>query len=137
MMMVYKNVMLAALFCVASACNYSHFALDKEIDGPYRLQAADDARQAAVSYTDGVVAEERVPPTVFAVGFNNEYISAEIHPYDEKKDAIDRGKIFYYIIKRDLDGKYKLPKDSVTGPISEDEYFNLKIHSLLPKLKSI
>jgi hypothetical protein len=129
--------MLAAFCCATSACNYSHFALDAEIDGPYRLQAADDVRQAVVSYTDGVVAEERVPPTVFAVGFNNEYISAKIHPYDEKKDTIDRGKVYYYIIKRDLDGKDRLPRDSVTGPISEDEYLKLKIRSLLPNLNNI
>lgn len=103
-----------------AGCGWQGFVYDKQIDGPYRLIAVDVMSQMAVCYSlDGGDAIGRIEETVFAAGWNKDFIVAKRHPGSNK--AITE----YYFITRSSDSTYADPSVSVTGPLSE-EAFNAK-----------
>ena len=99
---------IAALVLLAVAgCGFEH---DEAIDGPYRLVATDVDEQMAVCYTlpDGCIG--RVSATVYAVGYDSQYIVAARHP------TSNRTATEYFYLARSLDGPLVDPSVSVRGP---------------------
>ena len=89
----------------------------EKLTGPYRLSATDSDLQMHVSYklTSGDTVG-RIPETVFSVGWNDRYIVAKQYPKNNR--AITN--YFYLEIARD--NEYADPSESVTGPLSADEF---------------
>jgi hypothetical protein len=91
-----------------SACGYVR---DEHIDGPYRLVAIDSFDETDVCYElphDACIG--RVPPTVYAVGFDTKFLVIARHPSGEQSTSE-----YYYLI-RALDGPLIDPSVSVRGP---------------------
>ena len=83
---------ISAVWLIASCDPYWQFAHDERISGPYRLQAVDVLGQMEISYADGQSAVQRIPATVFAVGFDGKYITAAAYKYDYEKGSSDHNK---------------------------------------------
>ncbi|MDZ4199738.1 MAG: hypothetical protein U1E27_10705 [Kiritimatiellia bacterium] len=74
--------MLTASPILFSGCRFVH---DTHLDGPYYLVAVDVSRQMALCYDIGNGDRVgRVQETVFAVGWNPEYVVAQRHPDGDK-----------------------------------------------------
>lgn len=87
------------------------------VDGPYVLDFIDIHEDARVCYeleTGDCV--QRIPQTVFAVGYSSEFIVAARHPHAFRDKSLDRSKTEYYYIIRSLDGPGFDPERSVRGP---------------------
>lgn len=89
---------------------------EEQIVGNYYLIAVDTSDQMDVSYRVRDVYIGRIPETVFAVGWNDDYIVAKSHTPG------GRGDTEYYYLVRALDSAYADPKVSVRGPLSSLEY---------------
>lgn len=87
------------------------------IDGPYLLDMVDIPEDGNVCYEleDGDCVE-RIPQTVFAVGYNSDFIVAARHPHRFGDRTLDRSRAEYFYIVRSLDGPLVTPADSVRGP---------------------
>nr|WP_315249687.1 hypothetical protein [uncultured Duganella sp.] len=69
----------------------------------------------------------RIPETVFAVGWNQNFIVAKQHPSGNKFVTN------YFILDMKKDAKYVDPSVTVTGPLSEEEYREKSARMLLPQ----
>jgi hypothetical protein len=61
-----------------------------------------------------------VPPTLFAIGYDDEYIIAKNHPH-KFGDPVNKDITYYYIVPL----KYKVhhsPDENRIGPLSEEEF---------------
>ena len=106
---------LILLACVLlSGCGFVH---DEHITGPYRLIAVDVDEQMSISYDlgDGS-AVGRINETVFAYGYDNQYIVAMQHPEG------NRSITNYFYLDMAKDSKYADPAVSVTGPLSKENF---------------
>ena len=66
-----------------------------------------------------------VPRTVFAYGWNDDFIIAKQHP--EKKDGkVDTSTTYWYIVK--------VASGKVHGPMTEDEFTKLRTKLKVPEL---
>ena len=110
---------------VLSGCGFVH---DETIVGPYRLVAIDVEEEMDVCYSikDGCIG--RIPATVFATGFNHEYIVAARHPNR------DRSKVEYFYLIRSLDGELVDPSLTVKGPFDAAGYQAEQIKLGLPAI---
>ena len=97
---------------VLRACS-SGLVHEEQLDGPYYLTAVDAQDEMDVSYkVDEGAYVGRIPATVFAVGWNANYIVAKCHP------AGDSREVEYYYLDRKLDSKYANPEASIHGPLT-------------------
>ncbi len=107
----------------------------KAISGPYELVAVDIIEQSEIAYRlDGQNLTERVFPTVFATGYDRDYIVAARHPMT-KDYRLDKSKTEYYYIIRAKDGPAVDPSVAVRGPFNASgfEAETQRLH--LPALK--
>lgn len=107
---------MVAVLMVLSSC-FPFSAGEKQLDGPYYLWAADTSEQMALYYrvSEGT-GVNRIPSTVFAVGWDAKHIIAKRHPYN------DRSVTQYYILERAKDSAMADPGASVTGPLSVEQF---------------
>lgn len=92
---------------------------NEKVDGPYRLFAADVVEQTSLSYDlGGDALAGRVSPTVFAAGWNADYVVAARHPCAEACSKPDRGRTEYFYVIRAKDGP-GATDDAVRGPFDE------------------
>lgn len=97
-----------------AGCGSAH---DELIIGPYRLVAVDLDEQMSISYDlGGGSAVGRIDQTVFAYGFDERFIVAKQHPNN------DRSLTRYFFLEIAKDSKYAEPSDSVTGPLTLEEF---------------
>ena len=90
---------------------------ERGLDGPYYLGATDVPEQMALyRRVDDALGVQRVPPTVFAAGWDARHVIAKRHP------AGDRARVEYYILDRGRDGVAREPAASVTGPLTAAEF---------------
>jgi hypothetical protein len=68
----------------------------------------------------------RITETVFSVGWNDRYIVAKQHPKN------DRNITHFYYLDISRDSMYGDPATSVTGPLSESEFFRRRAELGLP-----
>src|SRR5258706_11123606 len=118
---------LFAAIAVLTGCG---FVANEDIDGPYRLVAVDVMDQMNVCYGlgDGNCIE-RIPRTVFAVGWDNSYIVAARHPEN------DKSKVEYFYIDRAVDGLHVDPPTAVKGPFDSYSFEQERQRLALPALR--
>jgi hypothetical protein len=109
----FRILVAAFVGSLLASCN-SGFG---RIDQHYLLDMVDIPDDANVCYEldDGDCAE-RVPQTVFAVGYNKEFIVAARHPHKFEDPELNRSRTEYFYIIRSLDGPLIPPERSVRGP---------------------
>lgn len=90
---------------------------EKHLDGPYYLWEGDVSEDMALYYRvnedSGV---NRIPSTVFAVGWDKRHIIAKRHPNN------DRSITEYYILDRSKDAPLADPSTSITGPLTGEQF---------------
>lgn len=119
-----RRTVYGTLVLVLAGCG---FGKESNVDGPYYLVAIDAPNDMSVSYRVGQGGYvERIPPTVFAVGWNQEYLVAKRHPNGHSSVTQ-----YYYLI-RGLDSMYAEPRVSVRGPLSKQEFELVKRENDLP-----
>jgi hypothetical protein len=64
----------------------------------------------------------RIPETVFAVGFNRDYVVAARHPHKFTDTTLDRSRSEYFYIVRSVDGPLVDPRQSLRGPFGETAF---------------
>ena len=109
---------------LVSGCGFVH---NEHITGPYRLIAVDVDDQMSISYDlgDGA-AVGRIDETVFAFGFDERFIVAKQHPND------DRSLTNFFYLDMTKDSKYAEPSDSVTGPLTQEQFDSAATRLNLP-----
>lgn len=124
-----RRFVLSATLTLA-ACNGP--VIDQGVVGPYRLVATDAQAEQMLCYSlsDGNCVE-RVPATVFEVGYDNRYVVASV---DEDNDG---SYLSYYYIVRSLDGPLADPSVSVKGPFSLQEFEREQSRLALPKARPV
>lgn len=107
-----RHVILAVLLSgLLASCNEGA----GRIDGPYRLDIVDVTEDANVCYElESGDCVGRIPPTVFAVGYDANFIVAARHPHRFGDRSLDRSQTEYFYIVRSLDGPTS--GNSVRGP---------------------
>ncbi|HBK93350.1 MAG TPA: hypothetical protein DDZ68_16950 [Parvularcula sp.] len=112
------KVAAGAAALIASACaRPSPLLRDEPIDGPYRLRAVADAGETHICFQQrNGVCDLRIPWRVFAIAYDEDFISAAVHPLN-----VETEKVFYYVV-RDFDGSYPDLKRPVRGPFKRDEF---------------
>lgn len=120
---LYLIVMLIGTACVGGI----GAVINKNIIGHYFLVAPDVEEQLSICYHQhsdednyGIIIGE----TVFAVGYNNEYIIIKQHP-NKSSDSLNKNKINYYIlpVKDTMDWQ---TKNDLIGPLSLNQFEQLK-----------
>ena len=114
------------LICLlVTGCGFSH---DEHITGSYRLTAIDIDSQMSIYYDLGDSSGVgRIDETVFSYGFDDIYIVAKQHPKNNKSIT----NYFYLDMRKD--SKYAEPSDSVTGPLTKEEFETAALKLKLPK----
>ncbi len=94
------------------------FVYDETITGPYRLVAVDDSSQISVCYTLNEEGDciDRIPKTVFSIGWNDRFIVAKQYSSDNKSVTN------YFILDMMRDNLFADPEMSVMGPLSVTEF---------------
>lgn len=123
-----SRLITLALVTLLSGCGLIH---DDHLVGRYHLMAENVPEQMKVSYyfphEEGWIG--RIPETVFAVGWDKDYIVAKQHPKNNR-----RVTHFYYLdITRDsADAGLRA---SVTGPLTEAEFIRKQAELHLPTFR--
>ena len=118
-----KLYFLLSIFAVAivmGGCCFFHFpAYKADLVNGYAVWAVDVMKDASVvhKHKSGSSATTVVPHTVFAYGWNDDFILAKRHP--EKKDRkVDISVTYWYIIE--------VTSGDVHGPLNQDEFRKLR-----------
>lgn len=99
---------------------------EEDLVNGYAVWAVDTMEYAAVVHKDkgGSSATSVVPRTVFAYGWNDDFILAKRHP--RKKDKkVDTSVTYWYIIE--------VTSGDVHGPMNEDEFRKLRTRLKVPE----
>jgi len=121
------------LFCILSIFAVAIFVAgcperliyDENLGNGYAVSAVDVMEDAAVVHKDKgrLLATVVVPRTVFAYGWNDDFILAKRHP--AKKDGkVDTSLTYWYIVE--------VASVNVHGPLSEDEFNRLRTELKVP-----
>jgi len=122
----YLTTLLLLVCFFVSGCGSVH---DEQITGPYRLIAVDIDAQMSLSYDLGNgSAIGRINETVFAYGFDKQYIVAMQHPKG------NRSITHFYYLDMAKDSKYADPEVSVIGPLSKKDFDAASKRLGLPKI---
>ena len=100
----------------------------EDLDNGYVVVASDIMQDARIIRKDPIrpssVGRRVVPPTVFAYGWNDDFILAKRHP--RKKDKkVDTSVTYWYIIE--------VTSGDVHGPMNEDEFRKLRTRLKVPE----
>lgn len=123
-----KLYCLLSIFAVAilvTGCPEG-LAYEEDLCNGYAVWAVDVMKKAAVVHKEkgDSLAKVVVPHTVFAYGWNDDFIIAKRHP--EKKDrTIDTSVTYWYIIE--------VTSGDVHGPLNEDEFRELRTKLKVPE----
>ncbi|MCX6927967.1 MAG: DUF3997 domain-containing protein [Verrucomicrobia bacterium] len=108
--------LFAALAClgILAGCGGFGFAYAKRLSGKYGLVAADVLEQMDISeMLPNGSAIGVIPATVYAVGWNEQFIIAKQNPAGPSH-TVDKTATHFYILK--------VSDGSVTGPINESAF---------------
>lgn len=133
---VAQTALLLTIVPAMSGCFWFQ-AYDERIDGPYRLVATDVMEDMSVCYDLGTGScVGRVNETVFAVGWNFEYIVAARHPR-EFAHELDKSETEYFYVIRALDGAAVAPSAAVRGPFAAADFQAEQQRLGLPRLSEV
>jgi hypothetical protein len=103
--------------------------------GPYRLVATDIDDDMAICWSTpggGCLVDGLPGPTVFAVGFDDKYLVAAVHPSDFDAPP-NRSIIHYYYVIRSPEEIKNFPSNGIRGPFNEVDFFVEKGRLHLPE----
>jgi hypothetical protein len=116
---------LCVVAIFVGGCPFQGLVYEEDLVNGYAVWAADVMEQAAVVHKEkgssGAIGV--VPRTVFAYGWNDDFIIAKRHP--EKKDGKVNTSLTYWYIVEVASGK-------VHGPLSEDEFNKVRTELKVP-----
>lgn len=106
----------------------------KHLVGNYYLVAANAPEQMEIIFNSNPgerQSQKRIGETVYAVGWNDDYLVAKQHPRNDR-----RIENYYYLeIRRDYE--FAAPNASVIGPLTEAEFKRRKAQLGLPEFRMI
>jgi len=116
---------ICAVVIFMGGCPFHGRAYEEDLSNGYAVWAADVIEDAVIvrkkdkehSYSTRVV-----QPTVFAYGWNDDFIIAKQHPNKDRK--VDTSLTYWYIVE--------VASGDVHGPLSEDEFDKLRIKLKVP-----
>jgi hypothetical protein len=113
-------IFLCIIFLAGVAtCRYWYraFAYEEQIQDYYYLIAVDDEKYMDISYNNGGGTFSVIPSTVFAVGYNENFIIAKQHPC-YFAEPIDKTITHYYIIPIKNN-----PNNNAIGPLTLEQFY--------------
>ena len=115
---------ICAVVIFVGGCPFMGLAYEEDLVNGYAVWAADIMQDAAIVLKDkggsgGIVV---VPHTVFAYGWNDDFIIAKRHPRKDRK--VDTSLTYWYIVE--------VASGDVHGPLSEDEFSRLRTKLKVP-----
>lgn len=122
----YRGYSIGILFLVVGCIGAASH--NEKLIGRFYLLAMDDMNDMTVCHLDSIYRIGIVPPTVFAVGFNDNYILVKQHP--EKFPEIDKSITNYYIIPI-KNVQYYNEKD-IIGPMTKEQFKNKRKELKIP-----
>ena len=126
-----KLYCLLSIFAVAIlvvGCPFMGMVYEEDLVNGYAVWATDVMEQAKIVKKDKEISSTTiytlvVPATVFAYGWNDDFIIAKQHP--RKKDRkVDTNLTYWYIVE--------VASGNVHGPLSEDEFNKLRTKLKVP-----
>ena len=104
---------------VITSCWYQGLAYKEQIQDYYYLIATDDEKYMSIAYNDygGSAYLNIIPSTVFAVGYNENFIIAKRHP-SQFSEPINKNITNYYIIPIKNN-----PNNNAIGPLSLEQFY--------------
>ena len=126
-----KLYCLLSIFAVAIlvvGCPFMGLVYKEDLVNGYAVWATDAMVQAKIVKKDKEISSTTiytlvVPATVFAYGWNDDFIIAKQHP--RKKDRkVDTSLTYWYIVE--------VASGNVHGPLSEDEFNKLRTKLKVP-----
>ncbi len=113
------NIFLFVSFCSLQSCLFDSYS--KSINSKYLLSAIDGDENMSLCYiTKDNYMIAVVDRTVFAVGYNNNFIIVKQHPKGNKEYTN------YFVIPL-ITNISEFPSDNIYGPMNIDEFEKLKI----------
>ncbi len=122
--MTYRSAYICLFVILLAGCG---LAVEDKITGNYFLTAADDDDDTGLSYhapSDGPIYALIIVGTVFAVGYNKEYLIAKQHPKSDS--GINRRITNYYILPLKDTMNWRT-MNGLIGPLSFDQFNQKKI----------
>lgn len=120
---------LAAIFvcgCSPSSSSYDSGTLWQ--GGGYELVWIDDPSDVFLAYNlGGGSSREVIPPLVFAVGLNEQYLVAKQHPDGDQKTTN------YFVVNI----QKKSPDEPALGPFTEEEFLQKSAELKLPSFTKV
>jgi len=118
------------MFCICTlvigvgACPFQGLVYVEDLAAEYAVWATDTIEDAAIvrKHKEGSGASVVIDSTVFAYGWNDDFIIAKQHP--QKGGRIDTGTTNWYILE--------VMSDKAHGPMSEDEFGKLRARLKVP-----
>jgi hypothetical protein len=100
--------------------------------GPYILSWIDEPSRVELSHeSSGGIVEERIAATVYAMGWDGQYLVAKQHPKGNKVETN------YFVIDATKDTSGALVQSVVLGPLTEVEFQQKSAALKLPKFSKI
>ena len=115
---------ICAVLILIGGCPFSGRVYEEDLVNGYAVWAPDVKKQAEIVHKGkgGSGATAVVPHTVFAYGWNDDFIIAKRHP--EKDRKVDASITHWYIIE--------VASGKVHGPLSEGEFGKLRTELKVP-----
>ena len=116
---------LCAVVIFVGGCPFMGRVYEEDLANGYAVWAADIIEDAMIVHKDkgGSYSTRVVQPTVFAYGWNDDFIIAKQHP--QKKDRkVDTSLTYWYIVE--------VASGNVHGPLSEGEFSKLRTKLKVP-----
>lgn len=107
-------ILVPALALLGCCCGHFWPAHDESLAGPYRLCAPMDRESMGVWLRDDSGLRQRIPATVFAVGWNDQFILAKQHPRGQGLVQPDTSVTDWYILR--------IADDKFWGGMTESEF---------------
>jgi len=115
----------------------SGFAYERTLVGRYHLLAIDTVSQMSLCWSvsgGGCVSDGLPEDTVVAAGYNDQYVVAALD-VGSGPPASKNATRFYYVVRafEDQNKDTGLPYKGIRGPLTRDEYANVKSRLHLPE----
>jgi hypothetical protein len=122
---IYFIFFVCTVAILVGGCPFQGLVYEEDLVGGYAVWAADVMEDASIVLKDkkGSGALDVVPRTVFAYGWNDEFIIAKQHP-EKKGRKMDKSITYWYIVE--------VASGTVHGPLSEDEFNKLRTELKVP-----
>ena len=112
---MHRIIILLLFIIIFSGCHYN-----KPLAPGYELSAIDTDEAMSIYYYDNGMGIGVINPTVFAVGYNEDFIIAKQHPR-KFPNPPDKSITNYFIIPI-KDKVRQSPDDNKIGPLTESEF---------------